>query len=138
MKLNLQFFGGRGSSSGISDKGKPYGSQYNTLHEIGNVKFIEKVTRESETVMETMSKGRVYANVAGNEVVKITYFDNNNKRVKTIDLDFPHKGMLPHVHHGYLHNEYDSIKKGAAALTPKEKDLVETVRKEWYNFNSRK
>ena len=137
MELNLQYYGGRGSSSGISSKGNLYGSQYNTLHVAGNVKFIEKVTRESETVMETMTKGRVYASVAGNQVVKITYFDNDNKRVKTIDLDFPHKGMLPHVHHGYLHNENDS-EKGAATLTPKEKDLVEAVQKEWYNFISRK
>ena len=28
MVENLQFFGGRGASSGLSDKGKKYGSEY--------------------------------------------------------------------------------------------------------------
>ena len=31
--------GGRGSSSGISDKGRKYGTEYTTLHESGNTKF---------------------------------------------------------------------------------------------------
>lgn len=30
MVENLQFFGGRGASSGLSDKGKKYGSEYKT------------------------------------------------------------------------------------------------------------
>ena len=34
--------GGRGASSGISVKGKKYGSQYRTLLTVGNVKFIKK------------------------------------------------------------------------------------------------
>ena len=31
--------GGRGASSGLSDKGKKYGSEYTTLHQSGNIKF---------------------------------------------------------------------------------------------------
>jgi len=37
---NLQFFGGRGASSGLSDKGKKYGSEYKTLYQTGNIKFV--------------------------------------------------------------------------------------------------
>lgn len=55
--------GGRGASSGISVKGKKYGSQYRTLLTVGNVKFIKKNDRQSEPLMETMTKGRVYATV---------------------------------------------------------------------------
>ena len=33
--------GGRGASSGVSDKGKPYGSEYTTLYQSGNIKFIQ-------------------------------------------------------------------------------------------------
>lgn len=40
--------------------------------------------------------------------------------------------MKPHTHHGYLHNEKDSA-KGAANLTTEEKQMVERVKKAWYN-----
>lgn len=43
-----------------------------------------------------------------------------------------HRGMKPHTHHGYNHNENDS-QKGAAKLTAEERKMVERVRKIWYN-----
>jgi len=124
--------GGRGSSSGMSAKGNPYGSQYHTILQSGNIKFVTKNERDSETLMETMTTGRVYVNVGGDQLLSVTYFDTKNKRTKVIDLSHPHKGQQPHVHHGYLHNENDGP-KGAADLTPKEKRMVERVRKLWYN-----
>lgn len=124
--------GGRGSSSGMSAKGNPYGSQYHTILQSGNIKFVTKNERDSETLMETMATGRVYVNVGGDQILSVTYFDTKNKRTKVIDLSHPHKGQQPHVHHGYLHNENDGP-KGAANLTPKEKRMVERVRKLWYN-----
>lgn len=52
--------GGRGSSSGISDKGKTYGTEYHTVYQSGNIKFI-KINKGAATApMETMTKGRVY------------------------------------------------------------------------------
>lgn len=124
--------GGRGSSSGMSAKGNPYGSQYHTVLQSGNIKFVTKNERDSENLMETMTKGRVYVAVGGDQLLSVTYFDTQNKRAKVIDLSHPHKGQQPHVHHGYLHNEKDGP-KGAANLTPKEKRMVERVRKLWYN-----
>ena len=35
--------GGRGASSGVSDSGKPYGSEYNTVYQSGNIKFVKQV-----------------------------------------------------------------------------------------------
>ena len=99
--------GGRGASSGISDKGNKYGSQYNTILQDGNIKFVRKNERISEPLMETMSKGRIYVTVGGNDLLEIIYFDKVNKRFKTIGLDHPHNGIKPHTHHGYLHNEND-------------------------------
>ena len=134
--------GGRGARSGISDHkvsktgkvsgGNAYGSQYHSLYQSGNIKFVQKNSRQSEDLMETMTKGRVYATIGGNEVKSITYFDKNNMRVKQIDLERPHKGMQPHVHHGYKHNENDG-KKGATKLTPKELKMVENVTSIWDN-----
>lgn len=124
--------GGRGASSGISEKGKKYGSQYHTVYQDGNIKFIQKNNRDSEALMETMTKGRVYVTVGGDELLSITYFDKESKRSKSINLDHLHHGMQPHTHHGYLHNENDS-KKGAAKLTTQEKKMVEKVYKLWYS-----
>ena len=34
--------GGRGASSGMSEKGKPYGSEFRTLLKAGNIKFVKQ------------------------------------------------------------------------------------------------
>ena len=123
--------GGRGASSGISKYGNKYGTQYRTVLEEGNIKFVTKVNRQSETLMETMTRGRVYVTVGGEELLKVIYFDNDNKRVKEINLDHSHEGMRPHVHHGYEHAENDGP-KGGSLLTPDEKRMVDRVTKMWY------
>ncbi len=129
--------GGRGASSGISDKGERYGTQYHTILKSGNIKFVSKNNRTSETLMETMTSGRVYVTVGGKDLLQITYFDSKNRRIKSIELDHPHKGMQPHTHHGYKHNENDG-KKGAGNLTPEEKKMVERVNRLWYNHLNKK
>lgn len=124
--------GGRGASGGVSVKGKPYGSEYRELLREGNIKFVTKNERTSETLMETMTKGRVYVTVGGNDLLQIIYFDAKNKRTKVIDLDHSHDDTQPHTHHGYYHNENDSA-RGYANLTTEEKEMVARVRKLWYN-----
>ena len=128
--------GGRGASSGMSDYGNKYGSQYKTLLQSGNIKFVQKNSRTSETLMETMTKGRVYVTVGGNDLLQVVYFDRSMKRSKTIDLSHTHDGKNPHTHHGYNHNENDSA-KGYANLTTEEKKMVERVKKIWYNRHSK-
>lgn len=130
--------GGRGSSSGMSVKGKRYGTEYTTLYQSGNVKYVQyNDSKAAKTPMETMTKGRVYATVDSRDNISaITYYDKGNKRSKQIDLSHPHKNIMPHTHHGYLHNENDGA-KGAANLTPKEKRMIERVRNKWYNRNGK-
>lgn len=129
--------GGRGAASGLSTNknGNPknkYGTQYHTLLKSGNIKFVSKNERISETLMETMTKGRVYVTVGGKELLQVIYFDTQNKRTKMIDLTHPHRGMKPHVHHGYEHNENEGS-KGASNLTTEEKQMLAKVRNLWYN-----
>lgn len=133
--------GGRGASSGMSDKKKIYGTEYKTVHKVGNIKFVTQNERGSQkTPMETMTKGRVYVLIDKNKNApkSIVYFDAKNKRNKQIDLDHVHKGMKPHAHHGYNHAEHEKSKKGATNLTPKERKLVEKVKKEWYNYTKKR
>ncbi len=128
--------GGRGARSGSSVYGNAYGTQYHTLLTYGNIKFVQKNNPDSETLMETMTPGRVYAVVGKtNEVQSIVYFDNEGKRSKQIDLMHPHKGLQPHTHHGYFHSENDS-KSGAARLTTEEHKMVDRVLEQWQNYTS--
>lgn len=129
--------GGRGSSSGFSDNGKKYGTEYKTLLHVSNIKFVQRNDNSANAPIETMTKGRVYVTVNEKSELKfISYYDKDNKRNKTIDLDKPHNGLSPHVHHGYEHNEFDGP-KGATNLTLEEVKMVEFVRKTWYNKKSK-
>lgn len=132
-ELNM---GGRGSSSGANKK--PYGSEYRTLHKDGNIKFVQyKDSTAAKAPMETKTKGRVYVTVDVNGGLKyISYYDRENRRTKQIDLDRPHQGVLPHAHHGYAHKENDTA-KGFANLTTEEKEMVDRVRRIWYNRHSK-
>ena len=134
-----EVMGGRGSSSGVSNKGKKYGTEYKSLLKYGNIKFVQyKDSTAATPPMETMTKGRVYVTVTNeNRLKAITYYDEKGLRIKQIDLDKPHRGMQPHTHHGYNHNELDS-EKGAANLTTKEKIMVDRVTQIWYNHTSGK
>ncbi len=122
--------GGRGSASGISDKGKKYGTEFSTLLKISNIKFVKYNDSESaKTPMETRTKGRIYVTVnSQNELKTITYYDNDGKRNKSIDLTHEHNGKRPHVHKGYEHSE-----SGTSGLSPKEREMVDFVYKAWYN-----
>lgn len=50
--------GGRGASSGVSENGKPYGSEYTTVYQSGNIKFVKQTNASNaKTPMETMTRG---------------------------------------------------------------------------------
>lgn len=127
--------GGRGSSSGVSVKGRKYGTEFTTLYQSGNIKFVRyNDTASAKTPQETMTKGRVYVTVnSQNELKSITYYDKNNKRCKQVDItgkSHPIDGqyVLPHTHKGYEHNE-----KGDFFVSPKEQKMIDRVTKTWYN-----
>lgn len=123
--------GGRGSSTGVDANGKVYGSAYKTLLTSGNVKYVVPISGNTTAPMETMTNNRVYVTLDGDGNPKfISYYDRENRRRKQIDLDKPHRGVSPHTHHGYNHNENDTG-KGFAHLTLKEKAMVEHVTDIW-------
>lgn len=123
--------GGRGSSSGMSEKGKAYGTEYKTVFQSGNIKFVRPTSHESE-LFETQTKGRVYVTVTNKDKPKsIYYFDNNLKKVKNIDMTHKHNDKNPHVHHGYEHASEDP--KGGTGLNAQEKKMVALVNKLWYD-----
>lgn len=126
--------GGRGAASGMSDKGRPYGSEYSTVFQSGNIKFIKKNEGSATAPLETMTKGRVYVTLGSDNVPRfISYHDKTNGRKTTIDLIVPHNGEIPHAHNGYFHNENDS-KKGYSKLTTKQRKMVDRINELWLNY----
>lgn len=125
--------GGRGASSGTSQKGRTYGSEYKSILQVGNIKFIEATNMKLEQPLETMTRGRVYVLVNGSELVSVIYYGNNLKKSKQIDLRHKHRGIQPHTHHGQYHSE-DDTKKGATRLTIKERNMVDKVSSIWENY----
>lgn len=112
-------------------KGKSYGTEFSTLMRASNIKFVRyNDAKSAKTPMETMTKGRVYTTVNdANKITSITYYDEQGKRKKQIDLLHEHNGKIKgHVHKGYFHDEY-----GTSNPTPKEKKLIEFVKKTWLN-----
>lgn len=121
--------GGRGASLGVSKKGNPYGSQYHSVLEHGNIKFVIKNTRQSENLMETMTPGRVYVTIGGEEIIRITFFDENNLRNRVIELD--RRTGEWHVHKGYEHNENSENHRDP--LTDEDRALLDKVMELWKN-----
>lgn len=130
--------GGRGSSSGVSVSGKPYGSEYTTLYQSGNIKYVMANDGSGKVPMETMSHGRVYVTVnAQGNLKAITYYDKHNKRYKQIDLigqkhTVDGKKIIPHTHKGYWHDEY-----GTKAPSAKQQKMIDRVLKTWQNRSSK-
>lgn len=121
--------GGRGSNSGISDKGKKYGAEYSTVAQFGEVKIVRMNSNASVTApMETISKNRVYATLDKQGDIKhISFYDTYGERIKQIDIKGrPHNGLMPHAHLGYEHNEIGDTK-----LTDKEQTYVNDLLKKW-------
>lgn len=127
--------GGRGASSGISDKGKKYGTEYRTIRTVGNIKFITQNNSGSVSApLETRTRGRIYATVdKADRINTISYYDTEGKRTKSINLLHGHKNIKgPHTHVGYYHAEY-----GTRRVNDKERKLIDRVLKAWDNKNDR-
>lgn len=123
--------GGRGAASGASKSGRKYGTEFTSLYQSGNIKFVRyNDSKSAKTPQETMTKGRVYVTVnSKNELKAITYYDKGNKRFKQVDIDHSHNEINGvHTHWGYNHGE-----SGTARPSVEEKEMVDRVKKLWYN-----
>ena len=137
--------GGRGSSSGASRLKDgtiiPYGTEFHTLYHSGDIKFVKyNGSKSAKTPQETMTKGRIYVTVNDEGKPKaITFYDENNKRSKQIDLvGYPHKingewVPPPHVHLGYNHDE-----NGSRRINSDEQKVIERVNTLWRQFSESK
>lgn len=138
--------GGRGAASPSGRYGKKnekiYGSEYHTVLEIGNIKFIKRNSGASSAPLETQinperkPNGRIYVNVSNDDKIRyISFYDQNGKKEKQWDVnDHEHRrGNINygrnHVHYGYEHNE-----KGDGVLTPEERRKAAEIFSLWRKF----
>jgi flagellar hook assembly protein FlgD len=110
--------GGRGAASGVSSEGFKYGTEFRTILEVENIKFIKKNKNSTKAPLETMSalKNRIYVTVnAKNKIKAITLYDDNGKRKGEIHLDHKHNGLQPHIHWTYdgMHTEGNTKSVGS-------------------------
>lgn len=114
--------GGRGASSGLSVKGLKYGTEFKTILQVENIKFVRYNGNSSTSPMETMSKDRIYVTVnKENRLKSIVLFNKGEgKRKEQIDLDHQHKidgeQIVPHAHIGYFHAENGTRKLNDAEI----------------------
>ena len=131
---------GKGTSK--SGKKKPYGTEFETILQIGNVKYVRPISGATTAPMYTKSERRIYATIDKEGQVRfITFYDateeEEKKRYKQIDIrgeahEVDGELILPHVHYGYLHYENGTFKP-----TEVDKKFIEIILKGWYDFNNR-
>lgn len=129
--------GSNGASSGIARNGMRYGTEFSTVYQSDEIKFVRANRNMATAPMETMTDGRVYVSVNRSDRIKsIVFFDENHRRYKTIDVDHTHfvngRAERPHTHYGYFHDE-----NGSAALSAEEAAIVDRVRRMWHNWKGR-
>lgn len=127
--------GGEGAASGVSKNNIHYGQEYERVFdEVDNIKFIKTAMGQNTTApKETQTKDRIYVTVDNDLNPKyITFYDDNGKRYKQIDLSGPahiidgEKVPPPHVHYGYNHDE-----NGSGKTTAEDDKLIERVYGIW-------
>ena len=95
------------------------------------MKFVEnnKGVKDREALMETMTPGRIYVQVGGNDILRIVLFDKSNRRNKVIERD--KRTDKWHTHHGYEHSEYGEGQH--ENLTAEEEKILARAIKTWKN-----
>lgn len=127
---------GRGSSK--SHKA-PYGTEFETVYEYENIKFVRVKSGSVTAPQYTMTKGRVYATLnKKNEIKHITFNDNDNDRSKQIDVKghthpINGKKLELHVHTGFNHDDGGEPREANA----EEIAFVDKVRKIWDTVKGR-
>lgn len=135
--------GGHGASSG-GRRAKdgtylPYGSEYKTVYQADNIKFVSPTDGKVKAPLETMTQNRIYVTIGSDGNPRyVSFYDSENRKMKQIDMAgkahrIDGEMVLPHTHKGYYHDE-----NGTDRPTKSEQELVDRIRKLWYNRHSKK
>ena len=119
--------GGRRSDS-ITDV--QYSGEFSKIAQDGEVMYVKYNGGATTSPMETKTRGRIYATLGKNNDVKyITFYDlETGERIKQIDIYGKPHGTVqtPHVHLGYVHDEY-----GTRYPNIKENEKIKSILNYW-------
>lgn len=132
--------GGRGASSGtykLYGKELHYGDEFESVATFqtsrGEVKvLVGKLANNNKPPMETMTRGRIYAQFDHTgHISSIYFFDENGRRTETWSItthhdSHRHYGSGSHKHIGYNHSE-----NGGGRLTKQERRFAREVDRKW-------
>lgn len=139
--------GGRGAASPSGYYGEngenKYGSEYTSVLQKGNIKFLipnkGRAKAPLETQINTKQKpnGRIYVTIDGKATVSsISYYDGDGKKFKSTDVNrrdhIEDKENLGHTH---THVGYEHSETGSRSPDVHEQKMVNRVLKIWEEFS---
>jgi len=120
--------GGRGSFIDVNAGNFTFrdgGQTFLTKQEIAGVKIIEKINGDSVSApMYSHTVNNIYGIIQNGKLKYLTFYDENHQQIRSIDLQHPHEGLIPHVHISLNH------RGPADAPTNEEIDLIARIKKE--------
>lgn len=127
---------GRCAASSVSNNGKPYGSEYRTLFQVDNIKFVER--RDSKPVkapIETMAKDRIYATIEpkSGQINSISIMETGKVRSQ---IDYRDHGPFHEHVHDWDYSGDKPRRSDARTLTDVERRLFDKINGEYRKFRS--
>ena len=120
-------YNGRGGISTV------YGTEFTTLLQDGNVKFVRVANPEesSRIPQETRTQGRVYAVVSHKgDLTSVATYDAHGKRKTQIEWHHAHGNLKPHVHD---YNDHVTARRETAQETA----LRQRLERRWKQFKAK-
>lgn len=81
------------------------GQHYETIGVIGEIQILKQPYGSVKAPEYSHSPNRIYAVIQNDKLKHISFYDDNHKQVKVIDLEHYHCGLKPHVHYNLNHTD---------------------------------
>ena len=81
------------------------GQRYETIGQIDGIQILHQPFGSVKAPEFSHSANRIYALIQDRKLKHISFYDENHKQVKVIDLEHYHCGLKPHIHYNINHSD---------------------------------
>lgn len=82
------------------------GKKYETIGQIGDIQILSMGSTKNVKAPEySHSPKRIYVTMKNGIIKHISFYDENHKQIKVIDMEHEHYGIKPHVHYNLDHSD---------------------------------